>query len=154
MFNKMKEYVNIDNKKYYKVVAGEGKYMLFKSKDDFKKIEKLERMLFDLVRFAISGKDTKEIILSRMNEIEKYLESLKSEKRIRKKIIDENLDEDKPRPFGYSDAFDNMFFTLTYFFLTVYIGECWNFKMSYRKLETEEMKQKYRDICALIEEVI
>ena len=41
MNNKMKGYVNINNKKYYKVVAEESKYMLFKSKDDFKKIEKL-----------------------------------------------------------------------------------------------------------------
>ena len=82
MLTIMESVVKIGNKKYYKVNANESKYMLFKSKDDFKKIEKLERMLFDLVRFAISGKDTKEIILSRMNEIEKYLESLKSEKRI------------------------------------------------------------------------
>ena len=82
MNNKMKGYVNINSEKYYKVVAEESKYMLFKSKDDFKKIEKLERMLYDLVRFAVSGKDTKEIILSRMNEIEKYLESLRIRPRV------------------------------------------------------------------------
>ena len=62
----MESIVKIDNKKYYKVKADESKYMLFKSRDDFKKIEELDKMVFDLVRFAISGKDTKEIILSRI----------------------------------------------------------------------------------------
>ena len=155
MNNKMKGYVNINNEKYYKVVAEESKYMLFKSKDDFKKIEKLERMLYDLVRFAVSGKDTKEIILSRMNEIEKYLESLKSEKSIRLKVIDENLvvDEDGEKPFGYDSAFYIIFSTLEYYFYTIYFGEKWNFKMFYRKLETEKMKQKYRDLFALVPKV-
>ena len=155
MNNKMKGYVNINNKKYYKVVAEESKYMLFKSKDDFKKIEKLERMLYDLVRFAVSGKDTKEIILSRMKEIEKYLESLKSEKSIRIKVIDENLDLDDggEKPFGYDSAFDIIFSTLEYYFYTIYFGESWNFKMFYRKLKTEGMKQKYRDLFALVPKV-
>ena len=95
MSNKMKGYVKINNEKYYKVVADEGKYMLFESKGKFKKLQELERMIYDLVRFAVSRKDTKEIILSRMNEIEKYLESLKSEEKIRIKVIDENLDVDE-----------------------------------------------------------
>ena len=155
MINKMKGYVNINNEKYYKVVAEESKYMLFKSKDDFKKIEKLERKLYDLLRFAVSGKDTKEIILSRMKEIEKYLVSLKSEKSIRIKVIDENLDvdEDGEKPFGYENAFDIIFSTLEYYFYTIYFGKRWNFKMFYRKLETEEMKQKYRDLFAFVPEV-
>ena len=150
MINKMKGYVNNNYEKYYKVVAEEGKYMLFKSKDDFKK-----RKLYDLVRFAVSGKDTKEIILSRMKEIEKYLVSLKSEKSIRIKVIDENLDVDEEgeKPFGYDSAFDIIFSTLEYYFYTIYFGKKWNFKMFYRKLETEEMKQKYRDLFALVPEV-
>ena len=156
MNNKMKGYVNINNKKYYKVVAKESKCMLFKSKDDFKKIEKLERKLYDLVRFVVSGKDTKEIILSRMKETEKYLESLKSEKSIRIKVIDENLDVDEEgeKPFGHDSAFDIIFSTLEYYFYTIYFDERWNFKMFYRKLETEEMKQKYRDLFALIPVVL
>ena len=76
----MERNVKIDNKKYYKVKANESKYMLFKSRDDFKKIEELEKMVFDLVRFAISGKDKKETILSRMKSIEKYLKTLNSTK--------------------------------------------------------------------------
>ena len=48
-------------KSYYKVKANESKYMLFKSRDHFKKIEELDRMVFDLVRFAISGKDKKRL---------------------------------------------------------------------------------------------
>ena len=156
MSNKMKGYVTINNEKYYKVVADEGKYMLFESKGKFKKLQELERMIYDLVRFAVSGKDTKEIILSRMNEIEKYLESLISEEKIRIKVIDENLDvdEDGEKPFGYENAFDIIFSTLEYYFYTIYFDERWNFKMLYRKLETEEMKQKYRDLFALVPKVL
>ena len=55
----MESIAKFNNKKYYKVKANESKYMLVKSRDDFEKIEELERMVFDLVRFAISGKDRK-----------------------------------------------------------------------------------------------
>ena len=61
------------DKKYYKVKANEARYMLFKSRDDYKKIEKLDRLVFDLVRLVISGKG---IILSHMKLIEKYLKIL------------------------------------------------------------------------------
>ena len=41
--------------------------MLFKSIDHFKKIEELDRMVYDLVRVALCGEeDKKEIILSHM----------------------------------------------------------------------------------------
>ena len=53
--------VNINNKNYYKVKANETKYMLFKSRDDFNKIEELEKMVSDLARFAINGKDKKRL---------------------------------------------------------------------------------------------
>ena len=76
----MESIAKFNNKKYYKVKANESKYMLFKSRDDFEKIKELERMVFDLVRSAISGKDKKEIILSRMKSIEKYLKTLKLKK--------------------------------------------------------------------------
>ena len=90
-----------------------------------------------------------------MKEIEKYLESLKSEKSIGIKVIDENLDvdEDGEKPFGYDSAFDIIFSTLEYYFYTIYFDERWNFKMFYRKLETEEMKQKYRVLFALVPKV-
>ena len=39
----MESIVKIDNKKYYKVKANESKYMLFKSRDDFKKLKNLEK---------------------------------------------------------------------------------------------------------------
>ena len=48
-----------DNKKYYKVKVNNSKYMFFKSRDHFKKIEKLKSMVFDLVRFALCGEDKK-----------------------------------------------------------------------------------------------
>ena len=51
--------VNINNKNYYKVKANETKYMFLKSRDDFNKIEELEKMVSDLARFAINGKDKK-----------------------------------------------------------------------------------------------
>ena len=76
----MESIAKFNNKKYYNVKANESKYMLFKSRDDFEKIKELERMVFDLVRSAISGKDKKEIILSRMKSIEKYLKPLKLKK--------------------------------------------------------------------------
>ena len=57
----MERVVKFNNKKYYKVKANETKYMLFKSKDDFKKIEELEKMVFDLTRFAINGEYKKRL---------------------------------------------------------------------------------------------
>ena len=165
----MESIVKIDNKKCYKVKANESKYMLFKSRDDFKKIEELERMVFDLVRFAISGKDTKESILSRMKSIEKYLKTLNSTK-VEVFIFDENYDRygDEPEPDNYDDAFNIKFSTLSYYFLTVHIypspcpssssssssSSSWNFNLFYRKLETEEMKEKFRDLVTLIDEAI
>ena len=91
--------VKINNKKYYKVKADETKYLLFKSKDDFKKIEELEKMVFDLARFAIDGKDGKKAILNRMKSIEEYLKTLGSSE-IKIIIYDKNFDYngDEPEP--------------------------------------------------------
>ena len=160
MFNKMESIVKIDNKKYYKVKANESKYILFKSRDDFKKIEELERMVFDMVRFAISGKDTKEIILSRMKSIEKYLNSTKVELF----VIDENFDQDgnEPVPNNYVDAFKIMFSSLSYYLFLVHIypspcpssSSSWNYNLFYRKLETEEMIEKFRVLSGLIDETL
>ena len=44
----MESIAKFDNKKYYKVKVNESKYLLFKSRDDFEIIEKLDRMVFDL----------------------------------------------------------------------------------------------------------
>ena len=141
--------------------ANESKYKLFKSRDDFKKIEELERMVFDSLRFAITGKDTKEIILSRMKSIEKYLKTLNSRK-VELFVIDENYDQDgnEPEPDNYDDAFNIKFSTLSYYFFTVHINSypcsssSWNFNLFYRKLETEEMKEKFKDLVALFDEAI
>ena len=134
-----------------------------KSRDDFKKIEELEKMVFDLVRFAISGKDTKEIILSRMKSIAKYLKTLNSTK-VEVFIFDENYDHygDEPKPDDYDDAFNIKFSTLSYYFLTIHIdsspcpssSSSWNFNLFYRKLETEEMKEKFRVLAAVFDEAI
>ena len=143
--------------------ANESKYMLFKSRDDFKKIEELERMVFDLVRFAVSGKDTKEIILSRVKSIEKYLKTLNSRK-VELFVIDENYDQNgnEPEPDNYDDAFDIKFSTLSYYLFIVHIysspcsssSSSWNWNLFYRKLETEEMKEKFRVLVGLIDEAI
>ena len=118
-------------------------------------------MVFDLVRFAVSGKDTKEIILSRMKSIEKYLKSLNSRK-VELFVIDETYDADEPKPNGYDDAFDIKFSTLSYYLFTVHIypspcpssSSSWNWNLFYRKLETEEMKEKFRDFSALLDEAL
>ena len=158
----METIVKIDNKKYYKVKANESKYMLFKSRDDFKKIEELGKMVFDMVRFAISGKDTKESILSRMKSIEKYLKTLKSRK-VEIMVFDENYDDDdEPKPDNYDDAFNIMFSSLSYYLFMVHIypspcpssSSSWNWNLFYRKLKTEEMKEKFRDLVALIDEAL
>ena len=153
----MESIAKFNNKKYYKVKANESKYMLFKSRDDFEKIEELEIMVFDLVRFAISGKDKKEIILSRMKSIEKYLKTLKLQK-VKVRVFDKNYDslKGKPKPNGYDDAFDIMFSSLSYFFCTVHLFSppCSNWNLFYRKLETEEMKEKFKDLISLFEEAL
>ena len=152
MLTIMERIAKFDNKRYYKVKVNESKYMLFKSRDDFKKIEELERMVFDMVRFAISGKDKKEIILSHMKSIEKYLKTLNLTK-VEVMVFDEKYVPygDEPKPDNY-DAFDIMFSTLSYF---LYTGDiCSNWSLFYRKMETEEMKEKLRDLTSLITEAI
>ena len=118
-------------------------------------------MVFHLVRLAVSGKDTKEIILSRMKSIEKYLKSLNSRK-VEIMVIDENYDDDEPKPDNYDDAFDIKFSTLSYYLFLVHIypspcsssSSSWNYNLFYRKLETEEMKEKFRDLSALVDEAL
>ena len=153
----MERIAKFDNKRYYKVKANESKYMLFKSRDDFKKIEELERMVFDLARFAISGKEKKEIILSRMKSIEKYLKTLILRK-VKVIVFDKNYDPygDDPKPNGYDDAFDIKFSSLSYFLYAVHIcsPSCSNWNLFYRKLETEEMKEKFKDLASLITQAI
>ena len=153
--------VKINNKNCYKVKADETKYLLFKSKDDFKKIEELEKMVFDLARFAIDGKDGKKAILNRVKSIEEYLKTLGSSKII---IYDKKFDynSDEPEPDNCDDAFDIKFSNLIYYIFTVHIYpipcpiSCsgWNYSLFYEKLETEEMKGKFRNLSALIDEAI
>ena len=152
----MESNVKFDNKRYYKVKANESKYVFFKSRDDFKKIEELDRMVFDLVRFAINGKDKKEIILSRMKSIEKYLKTLNL-KKVEVIVFDKNYDpySDEPEPDNY-EAFDIMFSSLSYFLCTVHLCSppCSNWNLFHRKLETEEMKEKFKDLVSLFKEAI
>ena len=115
-----------------------------------------------MVRFAISGKDAKESILSRMKSIEKYLKTLKSRK-VEIMVFDENYDDDdEPKPDNYDDAFNIMFSSLSYYLFTVHMypspcpssSSSWNWNLFYRKLRTEEMKEKFRDLVALIDEAL
>ena len=87
------------NERGYKVKVNDSKYLVFESRDHFKKIEELERRVFDLVKFALFGQDEdkKNVILLRMLSIEKYLKSLKFTKI---KLFDDKVDY-------YSDAIDD-----------------------------------------------
>ena len=155
--------VKINNKKYYKVKADETKYLLFKSKDDFKKTEELEKMVFDLTRFAIDGKDGKKAILNRMKSIEEYFKTLGSSK-IKILIYDKKFgyNSDEPIPNNHKDAFYIKFSNLVYYIFVVHIYpipcpiSCsgWNYSLFYEKMETEEMKEKFRNLSALIGEAI
>ena len=77
-------------------------------------------------------------------------------------IFDENYDQDgnEPVPDNYDDVFNIKFSTLSYYLFTVHIdsspssSSSWNFNLFYRKLETEEMKEKFSDLAALIDEAI
>ena len=143
--------------------ANETKYMLFNSKVDFKKIEELEKMVFDLTRFAINGEDKKKTILSRMKSIEEYLKTLSSSK-IKVFIFDKKFDYNggEPVPDNHKDAFDIKFSNLVYYIFLVHIypfpcpisSSSWNYNLFYGKLETEEMKEKFRNLSALIDETI
>ena len=156
MLTIMDSIVKFDNKKYYKVKVNNSKYLLFRSRDDFKKIEELERMVADLVRnFAISSEDKKHIILNRMKKIEKYLKTLNIKN---VNVFDKNYDPygDEPKPDGYEDAFDITFSSLSYFLYAVHLlsppRSNWNSFI--RKLKTEEMKEKFKDLIRLFEEAI
>ena len=122
-----------------------------------RKLKNLREWFLILVRFAIGGKDKKEIILSRMKSIEKYLKTLKL-KKVKVIVFDKNYDpySDEPKPNGYDDAFDIVFSSLSYFLCTVHLCSppCSNWNLFHRKLETEEMKEKFKDLIRLFEEAI
>ena len=105
----------------------------------------------------MSGKDKKETILSRMKSIEKYLKTFNSTK-VEVLLFDENYDRygDEPKPLWFDDAFDIKFSTLSYFIYTDHFctPPCSNWSLFYRKLETEEMKEKFKDLTSLITEAI
>ena len=150
----MESIAKFNNKKYYKLKVNESKYLLFKSRDDFEIIEKLDRMVFDLARFALKRK---EIILSHMKLIEEYLKTLNlnlyEEEMV--EIIDKNYFPYTTEPFPcgqHIDAFDIKFPSLSYFLHTVHFGlpqyPFWI--LLYRKFETEEMKEKFNDLTRLL----
>ena len=132
--------------------VNESKYLLFKSRDDFEIIEKLDRMVFDLVRLVLKRK---EFILSHMKLIEEYLKTL--DLNLYEKEMVEIIDKNyfpyttEPIPCDHIDAFDIKFPSLSYFLHTVHLGlpqySFWI--LLYRKFETEEMKEKFNDLTRL-----
>ena len=92
-----------------------------------------------------------------MKSIEKYLKTLNLTK-VEVIVFDKNYDpySDEPEPDNYDDAFDIMFSSLSYFLCTVHLCSppCSNWNLFYRKLETEEMKEKFRDLVRLFKEAI
>ena len=146
LFTKMGRVVKINNKKYYKVKADETKFMLFKSKDDCNRNAVLEKM-----------------VLSRMKSIEEYLKTLCSTK-IRIIIFDKKFDYNgsEPRPDNYEIAFDIVFPFTAFYLHSIHIYRTpWSYSISsgehdyiYGKLETEAMKDKFRDLSALINDAI
>ena len=119
------------NERGYKVKVNDSKYMVFKSRDHFKKIEELERKVFDLAKFALFGedKDKQKVVLIRMLSIEKYLKSLHFTKI---KLFDENFDYFSDAiDDDYDDPFEIKFPSLSYFLMTVhfFVDEYSNFKL-------------------------
>ena len=144
------------NKRGHKVKVNDSKYLVFKSIDHFKKIEELERMVFDLVKYALFGEDEDKqyVILLRMLSIENYLKSLPLTKI---KLFDENFDSyrDAIEEEDYNCPFEMKFPTLGYFFMSIHLFEEYsNYKLFTKKLKTEEVKEKYRDLCKAIDEVL
>ena len=92
-----------------------------------------------------------------MKKIEKYLKTLNLTK-VEVIVFNKNYDpySGEPEPYNYDDAFDIMFSSLSYFLCTVHLcsSPCSNWNLFYRKLETEEMKEKCRDMVRLFKEAI
>ena len=98
-----------------------------------------------------------------MKKNEEYLKNLSSTK-IKIFIFDKKFDYNggEPVPDNHKDAFDIKFSNLIYYIFTVHIypipcpisvsGR--NKYLFHEKMETEEMKEKFRDLSAFIGETI
>ena len=144
------------NERGYKVKVNDNKYMVFKSRDHFKKIEELERKVFDLVKFAILGQneDKQNVILLRMLSIEKYIKSLNFTKI---KLFDEKFDYyGDEKDDDYDDPFEIKFPSLSYFLMTIhlFVYEYSNYKLFIRNLKTDEAKEKFRDLRRALVKII
>ena len=147
---------NFDNKEDYKMIVNKSKYLLFKSRDHFNKIEELDIMVDDLVRVALWGEEDKnEIILYHMELIEKYLKTINITE---VKVLDKNYDPfgGEPEHDDCDDAFEIMFSTLSLYFIDINIAPpvYSDYGLFLRKLKTKEMKKRYKDLRKLISKII
>ena len=129
----------------YKLKVNNDKYLIFESKDHFKKTGELERMAFDFVKHVLIGEDEYKdfVSLVHMLTTESYLISLPFSK-IKIKLFD--IFNDREDEVGYITPFESKFPTLDYFFKTLYLfdEEYSNYKLFMKKLKTDEVEEKFR----------
>ena len=90
----------------YRLNVEDSKYLIFESKDHFKKLSKLETMAFDLIDFCEFSEDNEEKqddIYSGMLTMESYLESLPI---IKIKTYDDKFDLNTQDEDDFVDPFD------------------------------------------------
>ena len=123
------------------------KYLIFESKDHFKKTEELERKAFDFVKHVLNGEDENKDYISLVHilTIESYLISLPFSN-IKIKLFD--LFNNREDEEDYITPFESEFPTLDYFFKTFYLfdEEYSNYKLFMKKLKTDEMEEKFRNL--------
>ena len=119
-----------------------------------KNILKLERMAFDLIDFCEFSEDNEEKqddIYSRMLTMESYLESLPI---IKIKVYDDKFDLNNHDEDTFVNPFEDEFPTLNYYFQTVHFEDDSDFVTFYKTLETDEVKQKFRDLFKAVGKVL
>ena len=119
-----------------------------------KKILKLERMALDLIDFCEFSEDNEEKqgdIYSRILTMESYLESLPI---IKIKVYDDKFDLNNHDEDIFVNPFEDEFSTLNYYFQTVHFEDDSDFVTFYKTLETDEVKQKFRDLFKAVGKVL
>ena len=124
----------------YRLNVEDSKYLIFESKDQCKKLRKLETMAFDLIDFCEFSEDNEEKqcnIYSRMLIMESFLETLPI---IRIKVYDDKFDFVTQDIDDYENSFEIEFPTLNYYFQSTHLEDYSDFYIFYKTLKTDEVK--------------
>ena len=138
----------------YRMNVEDSKYLIYESKDDSKKVRKLETMAFDLIDFCEFSEDNEEKqddIVSRMLTMESYLESLPI---IRIKTCDDEFDFDTQDEDDFVNPFEIEFPTIDYYFQSTHLEDYSDFYTFYKTLKTDEVKQKFSDLFKSVGKVL